>query len=203
MKSLKRKAAEAIGIKELRLTPAGRFDITDEQRAELTDLIGPELLCRLEESLKETEKQTKTTHKIKTMSKPEFKWKGIGSSLGVDSLEMSDEGVYLSAGQLDTIDAALTSAHAAQTKAEGDLQTAKTEKKTAEDSLTEAAEALDDLADSVKEAKDLKGKVEAVRQELAKRPAVPASGVTGGGQDGILIESPDEVNSFANEYFTK
>jgi hypothetical protein len=209
LKTLIRRAAEALGKKELKLNGEGRLDVSEDQRTELAKMMGSDLLSQVEESLKESEKQTIHNHKSKTMSKPEFKWKSVGSKLGVDTLEMSDEGVYLSAEQLDKIEAALNdktaedAAKAAQTKAEGELAAANTAKTTAEESLAKAAKALDDLAPSVKAAEGIEKKVEAVRQELAKKPAVPASGITGKGSEGIQIENPDPVNALAKDYFTK
>lgn len=210
VKTLIRKAAEALGLKELKLNGEGRLDVSEDQRTELAEMMGSDLLDQVEASLKESETQTTHNHKSKKMSKPEFKWKSIGSKLGVESLEMSDEGVYLSTEQLDNIETALADSataeaatKAAQTKAEGELAAANTAKTTAEESLANATKALDDLAPSVKAAEGIDKKVEAVRQELAKKPAVPTSGITGKASDGIQIENPDPVNAVAKEYFTK
>lgn len=211
VKTLIRKAAEALGLKDLKLNGEGRLDVSEEQRTELADLMGSDLLGQVEESLKQSERQTKNNHNSKKqMSKQEFKWKNIGSNLGVDTLEMSDEGIYLSAEQLDKIEAAMVgsktaedAAKAAQTKAEGELAAANTARTTAEESLANAAKALDELAPSVKAAEGIDKKVEAVRQELAAKPAVPASGITGKGEEGIKIDNPDPVNALAKEYFTK
>lgn len=204
------RAGRLLHISEWKLNDKGALDMPEEKLIELTDIYGKDLVDRLESDLKsqQTETQPEVKHNTNKMTDSENKWKNICSHLGIESLEMSDEGVYLGAEQLDSLEAAFASqktatdtATAAQTKAESDLAAANTARQKADDSLAEVVKALDDLDASVKEGNDLQAKVEAVRQVLAARPAVAPTGTQRKKDGGTAATGADPVNAYVNEIF--
>lgn len=182
---LKNMIGKALGIKSWDLNNEGRLELTEQQKSKAEELFGAEFLPKLEQELKK-----ESNIKSKNMSKKQKTLVLLSALLAVESLEMTEDGVFLNQEQLDAIEAEL--------QKQSDLQT---ERDTAVENLESAETALDELDETVAEADSIGGKVEAIREKMAKKPGAAATGTQSEADDtDIVIEGADEITEFANEY---
>jgi len=178
---------KALNIKSWKLDKNKKLNLSDDQVKKASELFGAEFLPKLETVLQKEESKIK----IKTdMSKKQKTLTLLCAVLAVESLEMTDGGVFLNQEQIDAI--------------EGELQKHKdlqTEKDTAVEDLESAQAALDKLDETVAEAESIMDKVEAIRTKMAEKPgAAPTGTQSGKDNDKVIIEGADEITAFAKEY---
>lgn len=106
----------------------------------------------------------------------------INKVLKVEQMESHEGSVSLNEEQLNAIEAALSAAENLQQTAdetENKLSDTQAKQKKAQNDLAAALTALDDIDDKVKSAEGLDGKLSAVKEILAARPAVSPTGAAG------------------------
>ena len=118
--------------------------------------------------------------------------------LSVESLELNNDGAFVNEEQLNLLEGQLKMLQDAKTAADTALAAANSRAETAEAALAKANSSLDELTADAKTKSTTAEKIEAVRAELAKKPAVAATGAQGAGDPPRkVIDGADPVTQYA------
>lgn len=197
LNKIKAAISNLFGIKEWKLRDDGKLDMDEDLRSKMMDLYGEKFVEKFEKSLKEESDTKIVTKKKRTDMSKANTMALLCAVLAVESLEMTDEGLFLNQEQLNLIEGELAKMKDLRAQKEA----ADKDKKAADQALIDASAALDDLDETVAKAETVAAKVEAVRAKLAEKPgAAPTGTQSESDLTHEKIEGADDITAFAGEY---